>query len=187
MKTENISVSDGFMPADKLHFRRVCGCFPTGVTVATAIGDDGQPHGITLSSFTSVSMEPPLVLVCIDHHSQMIQHLAVNSHFAINVLSNDQQEVSLRFAKQWENRFSGVPWRRGLSGAPLLDDTSAALECRVHQVFAAGDHLIIVGRVLALSYTDRAPLIYLRSSYTTALQSVSATSPELSHSATPGK
>lgn len=146
-------------------FRRVCGCFPTGVTVTTLIGTDDEPHGITVSSFTSVSLDPLLVLICIDRRSQIVQHLDVGCPLAINVLSSNQHEISIRFSKRWENRFAGIAWYPGTTGAPLLYNTSAALECRLQQIIEAGDHLIVIGFVVAGFSTDRSPLIYLRSSY----------------------
>ena len=152
-------------PVDHDNFRRVCSCFPTGVTITTLIGTDGQPHGITISSFTSVSLEPPLVLICIDHRSRIVQHLTAGRAFAINVLSDDQRELSSRFARHWENRFSGVAWHTGLTGSPLLEGAAAVLECSLYQSIQAGDHLIVLGQVVGGVSTDRFPLLYFRSSY----------------------
>ena len=146
-------------------FRRVCSCFPTGVTVTTLIGIDGQPHGVTISSFTSVSLQPPLELICIDHRSRIVQHLTLGHSFAINVLSHDQHEISNRFARQQAHRFSGVAWHTGLTGAPLLDGAAAILECNLYQSIEAGDHLIILGEVVGGVCSDRPPLLYFRSSY----------------------
>lgn len=150
---------------DHEDFRRVCSCFPTGVTVTTLIGSDGQPHGITINSFTSVSLEPPLVLICIDCRSRMIQHLTTGCSFAINVLNKDQREISSRFARHLENKFADVTWHTGLTGSPLLHGAAAVLECGLYQTIEAGDHLIILGEVIAAVCTDRPPLLYFRSSY----------------------
>jgi flavin reductase (DIM6/NTAB) family NADH-FMN oxidoreductase RutF len=147
------------------NFRRVCSCFPTGVTITTLIGTDGHPYGITISSFTSVSLEPPLVLICIDHRSRIVQYLTMGCAFAINVLSDDQHELSSRFARHWESRFSGVAWQTGVTGSPLLEGAAAVLECRLHQSIQAGDHLIVLGQVVGGVSTDRLPLLYFRSSY----------------------
>jgi flavin reductase (DIM6/NTAB) family NADH-FMN oxidoreductase RutF len=156
-------------PVDDQRFRRVCGCFPTGVTVTTLIGTDGQPHGLTVSSFTSVSLDPPLVLICIAHRSPIVEHLIAGCPFAINVLSSDQDELSVRFAKDRQNRFAGVAWQPGLTGSPVLHGTAAVLECTPHQRIEAGDHLIVLGQVVDAIFTDRLPLLYLRSSYSTGV------------------
>ena len=154
---------------DHKSFRRICGCFPTGVTVTTLIGTDGHPHGVTISSFSSVSLEPLLVLICIDHRSQIVQHLAARRTFAINLLSDDQHEISSRFARHWENRFAGVAWHTGLTGSPLLHGAVAALECKLYQSIPAGDHLIVIGEVVDGICTDHIPLLYCRSSYNNAV------------------
>jgi flavin reductase (DIM6/NTAB) family NADH-FMN oxidoreductase RutF len=158
---------------DHQRFRRVCSCFPTGVTVTTLIGTDGQPHGVTISSFTSVSLDPPLVLICIAHRSPIVQHLIAGCSLAINVLSNDQHDLSIRFAKDRQNRFSGVPWQPGLTGSPVLYGTAAVLECSLHQRIEAGDHLIVLGQVVDAVFTDRPPLLYFRSSYSNGLPEIS--------------
>lgn len=150
---------------DNDSFRRVCGCFPTGVTITTLIGTDGQPHGITISSFTSVSLEPPLVLICVNHHSRIVPHLTAGCAFAINVLSDDQRELSERFSKYRESRFSEVAWHIGVTGSPLFEGAVAVLECCLYQTIQAGDHLIVVGQVIGGVSTDRFPLLYFRSSY----------------------
>jgi flavin reductase (DIM6/NTAB) family NADH-FMN oxidoreductase RutF len=153
---------------DDERFRRLCSCFPTGLTVTTLIGIDGQPHGITINSFTSVSRDPPLVLICIDHRSQIVQHFVAGRSFAINVLSHDQHELSVRFAKNWQSRFLGVAWQPGLTGSPVLYGSAAVLECSLQQIIQAGDHLIVLGEVMDGVFTDRLPLLYLRSTYSNA-------------------
>lgn len=152
---------------DADHFRRACGKFPTGVTVTTAVGDDGQPHGITLNSFVSVSLGPPMVLVCIDSRSQMMQYMVAGRYFGINILNDRQQDLSIRFSRSWEERFANVNWYLGLTGAPLLFDVPAVFECRVESVTSAGDHCIILGRVLHASSSDQPPLAYMNRSYGT--------------------
>ncbi len=146
-------------------FRVACSRFPTGVTVTTLMGTDGQPHGVTLNSFTSVSLTPPLVLVCIDHRSPIICHLRRDGPFAINILGAHQQELSIQFSRQWEERFTGVPWHPGATGAPILFDVPAVFECTLTEMITAGDHEMVLGRVLHVLSTERVPLAYLNSRY----------------------
>src|ERR1044071_5721208 len=101
---------------DELSFRSACGRFPTGVTVTTLTDNCGKPFGITVSSFTSVSLAPPLVLVCIDHRSPIVEHLQAGKHFGINVLSDHHQDLSVHFSRNWTRRFTGIPWYSGRTG-----------------------------------------------------------------------
>lgn len=150
---------------DALQFRKACSRFPTGVTVTTLMGSDSKPYGITVSSFTSVSLTPPMILVCIDHRSQMLPHLAVDRCFGINVLSEQQQELSRRFSGSWGERFNGVKWYPGKTGVPLLFDVPAVFECMVSATLPAGDHMVVIGQVLHAEYSEHSPLAYLNSSY----------------------
>lgn len=154
---------------DQTEFKSACARFPTGVTITTVMGEDGAPHGITVSSFTSVSLSPPLVLVCIDHRSPVMQHVAVGKHFGINVLRADQQELSIRFSRDWDGRFTGVQWAAGQTGVPLLCDVVARFECETVRIFAAGDHSVLIGKVLQATSTKGAPLVYVNRSYATAV------------------
>jgi len=146
-------------------FRRACGRFATGVTIASVLDAAGTPHGLTVSSFTSVSLEPPLVLICLGHRITMIDSFRAATHFGVNVLNEDQRELSERFARKGEDRFTGVAWYRGRSGVPLLEGALAAIECRVHDRFLSGDHDILVGRMLAAEVAEGAPLIHFASRY----------------------
>jgi len=150
---------------DSIQFRKACSRFPTGVTVTTLMGKDREPHGITVSSFTSVSLDPPLVLICIDHRSQMLRHLEIGQCFGINVLGEHQQELSHRFSGAWEERFNGVEWYPGNTGAPLLFDVPAVFECRVSGRIPAGDHMVVIGEVLHVTSSEQSPLAYHNSSY----------------------
>lgn len=152
---------------NKEDFCYACGNFPTGVTVTTVISKDGMPHGVTVSSFTSVSLDPPLVLVCIDHRSQIQDDLCVDQCFGVNILNQEQQELSRRFARNWADRFAGVEWYSGRAGVPVLNDATAVFECQIVTKVPAGDHVVIVGRVLYTSTSERLPLLYLRRSYGT--------------------
>ena len=158
MSSEDLSVS-----ADE--FRRGCGRFATGVTVATVLDRDGTPHGLTVSSFTSVSLEPPLVLICLGHAVTMIEAFRSATHFGINVLSAEQQELSDRFARKGEDRFNGIPWHRGETGVPLIPGVLAAIECSVHQRILSGDHDIFVGEMVHADVAEGDPLLYYASRY----------------------
>jgi flavin reductase (DIM6/NTAB) family NADH-FMN oxidoreductase RutF len=156
------------MNATKLEsdeFRCVCSRFPTGVTVTTLNGDDRQPYGITLNSFTSVSANPCLVLVCVDNRSPILRHWRCGRYFAINVLSEEQRELSIRFARNWNERFNGVSWRPGVTGVPILSDVAAVLECETVSLTPVGDHHVIIGHAVYGTWNDRLPLAYLHSAY----------------------
>lgn len=146
-------------------FLSACAKFPTGVTVATVLGLDGLPYGITLNSFTSVSLEPPAVLVCIDQRSEMVKHLSVGKCCGINILGEEQSDLSVRFARNWRDRFSELPWYAGETGVPLLFGVAAALECRISSIVPAGDHIVVIAYVSTVLVTESAPLIYLGRSY----------------------
>lgn len=146
-------------------FRRVIGCLATGVTVVTTRQDDGRPCGLTANAVTSVSLEPPLVLVCIDKKSESYPHFALAGVFAVNVLTEAQSDVSLRFAVSGGDKFRGVPFHWGATGAPVLDEHLAWVECRIVQAYDGGDHTIYVGRVEAADSGDGRPLLYFRGAY----------------------
>jgi flavin reductase (DIM6/NTAB) family NADH-FMN oxidoreductase RutF len=146
-------------------FRQLCGRFATGVTVVTAVAEDGRPVGMTANSFTSVSLDPPLVSVNIDHQADMHRHLARAERFAINVLESRQEALSQRFAEELADRFDGVGYRRSELGLPLLDHVLATIECLVHARFEVGDHTIVVGRVIGGSTAKGRPLFYYRGGY----------------------
>ena len=150
---------------DVKDFRRVCGKFPTGVTVTTLVGADGKPYGITLSSFTSLSLTPPLVLVCIDHRAAICAHCGVGKHFGINILSEGQRDLSVQFSQNWSDRFLKVRWRPGITGVPLLEDVPGALECITTEMIRVGDHWIVIGQALHVKTSEKPPLAYFESSY----------------------
>ena len=133
---------------DARSFRQVMGRFPTGVTVVTARDGEGAPVGLTVNAFTSVSLDPPLVLVCIDHASGSHDRLLSAGSFAVNILSAAQGAVARRFAsKPSMGRFEGIAWQPGPGGAPVLEGVSAWLECTREVAHQAGDHTILLGRV----------------------------------------
>jgi flavin reductase (DIM6/NTAB) family NADH-FMN oxidoreductase RutF len=156
------------VPFDPAQFRRACARFATGITVSTALAPDGTPHGFTASSFTSVSMEPPLILICVDHRANVLRHFEQATHFGVNILAEDQEALSVRFAERGLDRFVGIDWHAGATGVPLLGGALARFECATRQTVAAGDHTIILGEVLHAEWQDGAPLLYFASRYHTA-------------------
>ena len=153
------------MPIDKDAFRRVLSNFAAGVTVVTTLDRDRQPHGLTATAFTSVSLDPPLVLVCIDKKAETYPHFGPAGVFAVNFLGADQRDVSQHFAKHGGDKFSGLAWRRGVLGAPILDGSVGHVECRIANGFDGGDHTIYVGEIEAADASDGAPLLYFRHAY----------------------
>ncbi len=148
-------------------FRATLGRFATGVTVLTAIDADGRDHGMTVSAFCSLSLDPPLVLACIDQRAGMHTVLAEGAPFAVNVLAAGQEALSRRFAVgEQGDRFAGVGYQRAAGGAALLDGVLAWLDCRVAARHPGGDHAIVVGAVHEAGTRDSArPLLYYRSGY----------------------
>lgn len=142
------------------------GRYPTGVTVVTARDPSGVPAGLTVNSFTSVSLDPPLVLVCIDRASNSHDLLVEAGRFRINVLADDQTEVAARFATgPSEERFDGLAWAEQDPGPPRIAGVAAWLDCDLEAVHAGGDHSILVGRVQAVGTTDREALVFHRGAY----------------------
>ena len=150
---------------EKQLFRRVCGRFASGITITTVLDATGAVHGLTANSFTSVSLAPPLVLVCVDHRTKVLEHFRHNSHFGINILSEHQRPLSDRFAGSGYDRFEGVEWYPGQTGVPLLPGVLAALECSRVKMVPAGDHDILIGQVVHAQCHDGEPLIYFGSQY----------------------
>ena len=151
---------------DPRTLRDALGCFATGVTVVTCLSADGEPAGLTVNSFTSVSLDPPLLLVCIARNARCAPARISASHFAVNVLQTGQQPASIRFSTRDEDRFGTTPWSTGETGAPLLMDSLGVFECERHAVHEGGDHDILVGRVLRASFDPTIdPLLYFRGSY----------------------
>lgn len=151
-------------PVDSETFRTLCGHFTTGVAVVTA-ADGSTPVGMTVNSFTSVSLVPPLVSINVDRAAQLHRQIVAAPAFVINILAADQEALSRRFAEDHPDRFDSVPWSWTDSGLPALDGTLARIECEHHAVFEAGDHSIVVGLVVDGAATDRHPLRYYRGSY----------------------
>ncbi len=150
---------------DRDLFRAVLGRFASGITVVTARDAQGTPHGMTISAFSSLSLDPPLVLVCVGNDATMAPVMANTETFAVNVLSDSQEALSRRFAGKIDDRFAGVGYTDGELGDPVLDDVLASLQCRVVARHPAGDHVIVIGRVEQGAARDAKPLLYYRGGY----------------------
>jgi flavin reductase (DIM6/NTAB) family NADH-FMN oxidoreductase RutF len=153
------------MPVSKDEFRSAMSRFASGVTVVTTRAEDHQPNGLTVSSFASLSLEPPLVLVCIDKRASIHDLLVEGRYFAVNVLAEDQEILSRRFASRDADRFSGTGYTEGMTGVPILSDVVAAIECRIVYTYPGGDHTIVVGEVEHAIVGDGKPLAYFRGGY----------------------
>ncbi len=156
--------SPSFM-IDPATFRSVLGRFAAGVTVVTARDASQKDHGMTVSAFCSLSLDPPLALVCIERSADMHDVLATASQFAVNMLASDQEAISRRFADEIDDRFDGIGYGRGITGAALLDGILAYLECDIVARYPGGDHTIIVGEVIAGAAHSERPLLYYRGGY----------------------
>ena len=142
-------------------FRSVMGRFATGVSVLTTRHGDVD-HGMTVSAFSSLSLDPPLVLACIGHDATIAGSIAAAAHFGVSVLAEDQEPLSRRFADPDADRFDGVALLRGALGVALVDGAIAHLQCRIVARHDGGDHTIVVGEVLVASTIDRRPLVHFR-------------------------
>ena len=146
-------------------FRAVLGRFASGVTIVTSLDGEGNDQGMTVSAFCSLSLDPPLVVFCIDHQAAMFDSLAVAAGFIVNILSERQEPLARRFSGPGPNRFDGVGYTRGVSGMAILDDVLGYLECRRVASHEGGDHRIYVGEVEVASSSEGRPLLYYRGGY----------------------
>jgi len=151
---------------DDAQFKLAMSHFASGVTVVTT-EHDGTPFGMTVASFASLSLDPPLVLICIEKSVKTHDALVAAAQFGVSILAQAQADLSGRFAsKKIDDKFAGVAVTRGdRLGVPLLDGAICALECRVHSALPGGDHTIFVGEVMSVRVTEDAPLVYFRSGY----------------------
>jgi flavin reductase (DIM6/NTAB) family NADH-FMN oxidoreductase RutF len=149
-------------------FRKAMGCFATGVTIIT-IDQEGEVHGMTANAFTAVSLDPVLILVCVDQRARTHAHLHARKRFGVNVLSSAQQAISEYYARSSETHQhaedAGARFDRTAHGTPALQGALAYLECRLHSTQAAGDHTIFIAEVEEVKVRDGDPLIYFRSRY----------------------
>jgi flavin reductase (DIM6/NTAB) family NADH-FMN oxidoreductase RutF len=147
-------------------FRSALGCFATGVTVITAVGPRGEHLGNTVNSFSSVSLDPPLILWCVGRHAQSLNAHLSTDHFAVNILSRDQEHISRRFAQAGIDKWEGVEHETWLSGCRIISGASAVFECRTRHTYMGGDHVILVGEVINAAYdADKQPLVFYRGRY----------------------
>jgi flavin reductase (DIM6/NTAB) family NADH-FMN oxidoreductase RutF len=154
---------------DAREFRRALGMFPTGVAVVTARAASGAFVGLTINSFSSLSLEPPLVLWSLNAASPSLGAFDRAQHFAVNVLAEDQVELSKRFASQRPNKFAHLEVRAGVDGVPLIAGCAAHLECRTYARHNGGDHILFIGHVERLGYdTHKRPLVFYGGRYLTA-------------------
>jgi flavin reductase (DIM6/NTAB) family NADH-FMN oxidoreductase RutF len=154
------------MSNDHRALRDALGCFATGVTVVTTQNGDGEPIGVTVNAFSSVSLDPPLLLFCLDRQAFSLESFRAAKHFCVNVLSEGQQELSVQFAVAGRQKWSNVPYRLGESACPLIEGALATFECGVEQVVDGGDHVVFFGRILrAMSLREGRPLLFYRGRY----------------------
>jgi flavin reductase (DIM6/NTAB) family NADH-FMN oxidoreductase RutF len=146
-------------------FRNVLGRFPSGVTVVTSVDTDGKDHGMTVSAFCSVSLVPPLILICIEKTASSHPTLTTCESFVVNILSADQEQAARRFAIVDIDRFEGVGYSRTQTGIAVLDDVVAVIECRRTSLYDGGDHTVIVGQVESARAENSKPLLYYRGGY----------------------
>ncbi len=150
---------------DLQELRRVMGHFATGVTVITTMDKAGTPFGLTANAFTSLSLNPPLVLICIDKTVQCYSCFEESKVFAVNVLSEDQEELSRRFATKGIEKFSGIKWHRSEVGVALLDGAISTIECKVVHGYDGGDHTIYLGEIVRARCSGDRPLIFFKGQY----------------------
>ncbi len=153
------------MNFDTRSFRSALGTFATGITVVTSIGPDGERLGFTANSFNSVSLDPPLVLFSLDRRAYSLKAFEAAGVFAINVLREDQEQVSTAFARALSNKWDSVTFETWETGCPILADALANFECETKSMHDGGDHVIFVGQVLALRTGEGRPLLYYRGAY----------------------
>ena len=150
---------------DPRDLRDALGCFSTGVTVITALAPDGRKVGLTANSFSSVSLNPPLVLWSLVMRSSSLSAFQDSTHFAVNVLGRDQEHIARHFARSSADKFAGIDWVAGLGGAPLLNGVLAQFQCRNAFRHDGGDHMIFIGAVESFRHGPGEPLLYCRGQY----------------------
>ena len=153
------------MPITKEEFRHALGKFASGVTVVTTKAADGHLHGLTVSAFCSVSLNPPLILVSIQKTTGSYHAFEESKAFVVNILSDSQAHVSNHFASHLEDKFSGMDYEMGIDGIPVLKDCLVNLECRLANAYDGGDHTIYVGEIEKAHIADGEPLAYFHGSY----------------------
>ena len=153
------------MTVDQHAFRAVLGRFSSGVTVVTVVDANGDDRGMTVSAFCSVSLDPPLVLICIDHAASIYHEISKATVFTVNILSEGQEALARRFADLQSDRFEGIGFSRGANGIAILGDALGYIQCAVTARHVAGDHDIIIGEVEEAMSEEGRPLLYYRGGY----------------------
>ncbi|MHB8383865.1 MAG: flavin reductase family protein [Candidatus Binataceae bacterium] len=153
------------MPIEKNELRRVMGHFATGVTVITSLRASGEMHGLTANAFSSVSLVPPLLLICVDKKAESYPCFEESKVFTVNILSAEQEALSRKFAVSGGNKFEGVSYRVGANGVPILDGAVAYLECRLSGSMDAGDHTVYLGEIEQAETHEAKPLLFFRGGY----------------------
>jgi flavin reductase (DIM6/NTAB) family NADH-FMN oxidoreductase RutF len=150
------------------NFRAAMASFAAGVTIITTLEPDGAPQAVTATAFSSVSMSPPLCLVCINRRARTHRPLILHGCFAVNILRADQEQLSARFASAVADRFADIAWLPGeVTGCPIIVGALASMECRIVEIHSGGDHDIFLGRPASVEVCDGAPLVYWRGGYST--------------------
>jgi flavin reductase (DIM6/NTAB) family NADH-FMN oxidoreductase RutF len=150
---------------DPTQLRRVMGQFATGVTIITTCDSAGGCYGLTANAVTSLSLDPPLLLICIDRKAETFAHFYDSKAFVVNILAEDQEALSSRFAKSGGDKFTGVACRRGRLGAPILEGGLGHIECRIVDTYEGGDHVIHVGEVEHAELREERPLLFFQGRY----------------------
>jgi flavin reductase (DIM6/NTAB) family NADH-FMN oxidoreductase RutF len=153
------------MPIDKNQLRQVMGHFATGVTIITTFNKDGQMHGLTANAFTSVSLEPPLLLISVDKKAESYPAFEESKVFTVNILADEQEALSRKFAVSGGNKFEGVAYRRGANGTAILDGTLAHIECTLYAAYEGGDHSLYLGEIQEAEVREGKPLVFYRGGY----------------------
>lgn len=150
---------------DPSEFRQLLGRFATGVTILTVPGADGKPLGMTANSLSAVSLDPPLISVCVDREAELHDVIIKAREFVVNVLASPQEVLARRFSDKHEDRFDGIGYHPGADGLILLDGVLAHIICERHTEFPGGDHTIVLGRVVGGTTNEGHPLLFYRGGY----------------------
>ena len=155
------------MPIERNELRRVMGHFATGVTIITTRSAEGELHGLTANAFTSVSLEPPLLLVSVDKKAESYPHFEASKIFTVNILAEDQESLSRKFAVSGgaSKKFEGVAYHLGANGAPIIEGALAYIECGLYAAYDGGDHTIYLGEIQQAEIVEGKPLVFFRGGY----------------------
>jgi len=153
------------MTISKDEFKASLGRFASGVTVVTTKDASGKLHGLTVSAFCSVSLEPPLILVCVHKETGSYDAFEESKHFVVNILSAEQEQISNQFASRLEDKFKGISFQTGIEDLPVLNGCLVNLECRLKDAYDGGDHTIFIGEIHQARVSDGNPLTYFQGRY----------------------